>query len=491
MRKILISLFLTTSLFGEDIKLDKPDIKEEVIETDNKVVIDGQEIKYKAYAGTLPLKDKDNKPKGSIFFVAYFKEGVENPSTRPITYCFNGGPGCSSVFLHMGAFGPRRIEFNEQGKSTPPYEIKNNDLSILDLTDLVFIDPISTGFSRTVQGEDPKQFHGVDEDIGVFAEFIRYFSSRYGRWDSPKYIAGESYGTTRAAGLAYKLHEDEFIYLNGVVLISSILNYQTIRDLNESNDLPYILFLPSYTAAAWYHHRLKPELQNDLHESIAKAEEFAMNEYATALLKGDLLTLAEKKEIAKKLSDFTGLSEEYLLNSNLRVMNYKFTKELLRKDFRSIGRFDARFIGVESNQCAQYSENDPSFEVLAGAFSGALNQYLISNLKWNKYDSYTLIADVGNWNYGKAQNTYLNTGKDLRDVMNKNPDLKVFVASGAYDLATPYFATDYTFNHLGLDPSLRSNVTQQYYEAGHMMYIHHPSLVKLKKDLKAFYKDSE
>lgn len=494
MFRFLPLILITAALFGADEKPKETvqaDVKEEQIqETHHAVKVNGQDIKYTAYAGTLPLKDKEGKVKANIFFVSYIKEGVENTAKRPITFCFNGGPGSSSVWLHMGAFGPKRVDVNEDGKITPPYDLKDNEYSILDLTDLVFIDPVSTGFSNTVSGEDPKQFHGVEEDIKSVAEFIRFFTSQFKRWDSPKFLAGESYGTTRAAGLALRLHDEECFYLNGVILISSVLNFQTIWDATDGNDLPYILSLPSFTATAWYHQKLSPELQKDLHDATTAAEEFALNQYTLALMKGDALPVSERKEIAKKMSDLTGLSEEYIDQSNLRVSVPSFAKELLRKDKRTVGRFDSRFIGIDSNQCRQTFENDPSAEAIFGAYGATFNQYVRTNLKWDKPDSYKILADVSPWNFGKAENGFLNVGSDLKSAMNKNPDLRIFVGSGAYDLATPYFSSDYTFNHLGLDPSLRDNIDMQYYEAGHMMYIHPASLVKLKKDLTSFYKDS-
>lgn len=486
MKKLICFIFvMTAALFAEEAKVE---LKEEIVETHNKARIGGQDIAYTAYTGTLPLFD-NGKPKASIFFVAYFKEGVQKTADRPITYIFNGGPGSSSVWLHMGAFGPKRVELNSDGKIVAPYELKDNEYSLLDTTDLVFIDPISTGFSKTVDGEEPKQYYEYDEDIKSIEEFIRYFTSKYKRWESPKFLMGESYGTARAAGLALRLHDNDFFYLNGVILVSSILNFQTVRD-GGGNDLPYIMFLPTYTSTAWYHHKLDDTLQKDLHEAIAQSEEFAQGEYATALLKGDLLSLTEKKEIASKMASLTGLSEDYILNSNLRVPVFRFMKEFLRKDKRIIGRFDSRFLGIESDSCCSMVTEDPSIDIVAGAFSGTVNQYLRTTLNWDKPAPYTLITSLPDWNINRSKNAYPNLSDDLKSVMNKNPDLKVFVASGAYDLATPYFATDYTFNHLDLDPSLKPNLDLKYYEAGHMMYLHSPSLIKLRKDLADFYKEA-
>ena len=462
--------------------------KEEFSETSHQIMMNGSALNYKAVAGTLILKDERCDPKANIFFISYTKEGVEDLSERPVTFCFNGGPGSSSVWLHLGVLGPKRVFMNEKGDALPPYHLVENEFSLLDVTDLVFIDPVSTGYSRAIPPEQSKSFHGVEEDIKSIAEFIRLYLTRYNRWESPKFIAGESYGTTRAAGLAGYLHDEFFIYTNGIVLISSVLNFQSIN-FNAGNDLSYLLFLPSYTATAWYHKKLSPDLQSNFLSTLQKARDFVNQEYAQALFKGDLLDPDEKANIVDKLARFTGLSPEYIEGSNLRVDMTHFGKELLRDKRRTVGRFDSRFIGIDSNAIGDRVEYDPSAEAIFGAFTSTFNHYVKTDLKWMKEGNYEILTNVHPWNYGTG-NQYLNVAETLRDVMTKNTHLRVFVGNGYTDLATPFFATEYTFNHLGLDPTLRNHVTMKNYEGGHMMYIYRPSLIKLKEDLASFYKET-
>lgn len=458
-------------------------LKEEVTETKHTVVINGKELPYKALAGNLLLKNDKDAAKASIFYIAYFKEDVKDPSTRPVIFCFNGGPGSSSVWLHMGIFGPRRVLLQEEGESNPPYQVIDNEYSILDLADLVFIDPVSTGYSRAAPGEEAKQFHGVDEDIESIGQFIRQFITRYERWDSPKLLAGESYGTTRAAGLAGHLHDEENIYLNGVILISSILNFQTLYDYDKGNDLPYPLFLPTMAATAWYHKKLANELQIDLTKTLEAVKEFAITDYTLALMRGDTLNKEERDNVAKKLMYFTGLSQEFIEKSNLRINPYRFSTELLKSKNLVIGRFDSRMTGDSLDTSCYSSSYDPSFEVI-GAFTAGFNQYVRKELKVQDDHEYKIIANIhSNWNFSKATNQFLNMAETLHDVMTKNTALKVFVGSGYFDMATPFFGTDYTFDHLRLVPKLRKNVSRYYYDAGHMMYIQKASLIKMKKDI--------
>lgn len=458
----------------------------EFSETTHKITINGKKFPYKAVAGTLVLKDAENKSKAKIFFVSYSKDGVENQSSRPITFCFNGGPGSSSVWLHLGGFGPKRVKLTDQGEPVLPYQLSDNEYTLLEATDLVFIDPVSTGFSRTVPGESPKQYHGVDEDIKSIAEFIRLYTTHFSRWESPKFIAGESYGTTRAAKLALYLHDETKMYLNGLILVSSVLHFQSI-DFSTNNDLPYIVFLPSYTAAAWYHKRLPQNLQDkSLDDVVAEVEKFALNDYSLAILKGDLLDKEKKDQVVEKLAYYTGLSSKYIEKNNLRVSLYRFVKELLNDDSLTIGRFDARFKGMDIDPVSNSMEYDPSTDVVFGVFTATFNEYVRRQLKWERDDSYYILANVWPWNYGNATNQYLNVSDALKEVMVRNTRLRVFVANGMYDLATPYFATEYTFNHMNLAPFLKDHVKMQYYDAGHMMYIHYPSLIKLTGDLKEF-----
>lgn len=468
--------------------------KEVVSETKHKAVVGGKTLNYTATAGTIILKEEVEeddgeiaKPKASIFFIAYTLDDVSEVSQRPLTFSFNGGPGSSSVWLHLGVLGPRRVLLDEEGfAQSPPYRLVNNDHSILDVTDLVFIDPVSTGYSRAVPGEKPQQFHDFKIDIESVGEFIRLYTTRYKRWSSPKFLIGESYGTTRAAGLSGFLQDRHGMFLNGIMLVSSILNFQDAR-FDIGNDLPNILFLPSYTATAWYHKKLPKELQEDLQSTLEEVEAFAMGEYTLALMKGDKLPETEREKIVSKLIRYTGLSREYIEQTNLRIEIYRFTKELLRDQGLSAGRLDSRFTGSDRDAAGEKPEYDPSYINIQGPYTACLNDYVRSELEFESDLPYEILTGrVLPWNYDKYQNQYVNVAETLRASMTKNPHLKVFVANGYYDLATPYFATRYTFNHLGLNESLQGNISMSYYKAGHMMYIHQPSLVQLKSDLAQF-----
>jgi len=470
----------------------KPPVPEEKsVVTKHSLKIDGKEIKYTGTAGTILLKLEDGTPKASIFYVAYTKDDVADASQRPITFSFNGGPGSSSVWLHLGLLGPRRVQMGDAGSLLPPpYKLVDNDTSLLDVSDLVFIDPVSTGYSRAVPGEAPKQFHGVEEDVASVAEFIRLYATRNKRWSSPKFLAGESYGTTRAAGLSGYLQQRFGMYLNGIVLISAILNFET-SEFDTGNDLPNILYLPTYTAIAWYHKKLPADLQGDLQKALEESRKFAMGEYTDALAAGDAVPVARRAEIAQKLARLTGLSPDYIDRTNLRIEIMRFTKELLRGQRRTIGRIDARFLGIDRDAAGENPEFDPSIAAITGPYSGMLNDYVRSDLKFDSDLPYEILTGrVQPWNYAPYENRYVDVAETLRRAMTQNPFLHVFVAKGYYDLATPFFAADYTFDHLGLDPTLRGHLSGAYYEAGHMMYVHTPSRVKLKADIAQFLKSS-
>jgi len=452
------------------------------------VTIDGVVVAYEALADTLELKEEDGTGKASVFFVAYTRTDVEDRSARPITFCFNGGPGSSSVWLHLGALGPRRVKMGSEGEAPPPpYELVDNEHSILDLSDLVFIDPVTTGYSRPAKGEDPAQFHGVSEDVEWVAEFIRLYTTRFERWGSPKLLAGESYGTTRCAGLAGELQERHGMYLNGIVLVSSILDFQTAH-FDPGNDLPYPLFLPSYAATAWFHGRLDEALSRDLRRTLDEVEEFALGEYASALMRGDGLGQDARQRVVEKLARYTGLSPSYVERSNLRIRIGRFVKELRRDERVTVGRLDSRFTGRDADAAGESYEYDPSYAAIQGPYTATLNHYLRSELGFESDLPYEILTGrVQPWSYADYQNQYVNVAETLRGAISRNPSLRVFVASGYYDLATPYFATRYTFAHLGLEPELRGNVTMAYYESGHMMYVRAASLAKLKRDLTGFY----
>lgn len=475
-----------------EIKERKSKPEEQMSVTQHMLTIGGEEIAYTAKAGTLLLKDDKDEPKASIFYVAYTKDGVEDVGQRPITFSFNGGPGSSSVWLHLGALGPRRVLMDDEGNPLPPpFTLVENEYSLLDVTDLVFIDPVSTGYSRPVPGEEAKQFHGVEQDIKSVGEFIRLYTSRNQRWASPKFLIGESYGTTRAAGLSSHLHQELGMYVNGIMLVSAILNFQSAR-FDLGNDLPHVLFLPTYAASAWYHKRLPEDLQQlSLTEFLNEVRAFAEEEYTLALMKGDKLSSDVRAEIVTKLARYTGLTETYIEQTNLRINIHRFVKELLRDERRTIGRFDSRVKGIDRDAAGERHEYDPSYAIVQGAYTAALNHYVRAVLDFKSDKSYEILTgNVQPWDYSRFQNQYVNVAEDLRQAMTQNPYLRVFVGNGYYDLATPYFATEYTFDHLGLDPTLRGHVSMGYYEAGHMMYLHKPSLAKLKADLTAFMEEA-
>ena len=472
----------------EEKNADIPEDKLSV--THHSVTINGEEIRYTATTGTLILKeeiDKEGeKPKAAVFFIAYTREDVQDPSTRPITFSFNGGPGSSSVWLHLGVLGPRCVKPDENGElPQPPYQLTNNECSILDKTDLVFIDPVSTGFSRAVPGEEAKQFHGFKRDIESVGDFILLYLGRYKRWGSPKFLIGESYGTTRAGGLAGYLQERHGTYLNGIMLVSVVLNFQTIR-FAPGNDLPYILFLPTYAVTALYHNRLG-ETDTVLETFIDEVREFAIGDYAVALMKGSSISATERADIVKKLASYTGLTPEYIERTDLRINIARFCKELLRDEDRTVGRFDSRYTGIDRDSAGENYEYDPSSAVVQGAYTATLNDYVRNALEFESDLPYEILSRrVHPWDYSGHQNEYVNVADTLRKAMTMNPALKVFVANGYYDLATPFLASEYTFSHLGLDPSLQDNITMAYYLAGHMMYIDQAELRKMKKDLDTY-----
>lgn len=471
--------------------IEAKEYREELVESLHQVVIAGKVIPYKATAGTLLLRDEDGDPHASIFYISYSStDTAQQRERRPVTFCFNGGPGSSAVWLNLGTFGPRRLEVSKGENPSPSYTLIDNPYSLLDLTDLVFIDPISTGFSHAIPIQNAKQYHGVEGDIKAMAEFVRSYLTRFGRWSSPKFLAGESYGTTRAVALANYLHDKKYINMDGVILISSVLDFQSL-DCDSDNDLAFLSFLPSYTAAAWYHQKLAPELQADFAATLEQVEDFVSNEYVTALFKGDQLPLETKKRLSDVIAYYTGLSPEYVERSQLRISNIRFATELLWEEKQTLGRFDSRIKGFNFDDIKDCMEYDPSFEMLIGPFTAAMNSYLREELKWNRDAEYKILANVHPWDYSTATNRYLKVSDSLTELLIKNNNLKVFVASGYYDLATPYYGTKYTFNHLGVDPPLKSRITLNYYEGGHMMYLYYPTLVQMKRDLGEFYQKRE
>ncbi len=474
----------------------KIEAKDVISVTKHEIKINGKSLKYTVSCGTVVLKeehDKDGaaleaKPRASMFFVAYTLDGVKNPQKRPLTFSFNGGPGSSSVWLHLGLLGPKRVKLDRDGNAgAPPYELIDNDHSIFDKTDLVFIDPIGTGYSRMIAGEKVGEFHDYKRDLESVGEFIRLYTSRNERWASPKYIAGESYGTTRACGLAGLLQEKHGMYMNGLLLISCALDFQTLR-FDHGNDLPPVVYLPTYAATAWYHKALPPtEQKRKLADLLKEVETFAAGEYSAGLFKGASLTAAERESVIAQLVRFTGLSREYIEATNLRINIHRFCKELLRARGEVVGRLDSRFKNKDRDSAGELGEFDPAQANLKGAYSSALNDYVQRDLKFKHDLPYTVSSMLWmTWGWNEFANKYAAVSETLRKAMRMNQHMKVYVANGYYDLATPHFATDYTFNHLNLDDSRMKDITTHYYEAGHMMYIHEPSLKAMASDMRKF-----
>ncbi|MBI5361892.1 MAG: peptidase S10 [Planctomycetes bacterium] len=467
---------------------DKVVATDREVATQHEITLDGKKLAYTATAGTLVLREEDGKKKASIFYVAYTKNGVGDPAERALTFSFNGGPGSSSVWLHLGALGPKRVDLGSEGLGAPPPgKLVDNASSWLDFTDLVFIDPVTTGYSRAAPGEKDDEYHGVEGDVRSVAEFIRLWTTRNQRWTSPKFLTGESYGTTRAAALAEHLQTRHGMFLNGIVLVSAVLDFQTL-EMDVGNDLPYALYLPTMCATAFYHHALAPELSKDLRATLAEVERFAASEYTLALARGSTLTDAERADVAAKLARFTGLAPEFVLDCNLRVGDGRFYKELLRKERRTVGRLDARFTGTDRDAAGERPEYDPSYAAIQGPYTAAANDYLRRDLKWESDFVYEILTGrVHPWKFDGADNRYLDVAERLRGAMTQNPALRVFVACGYYDLATPYTAAHYTFDHMGMDRELRARVEFGHYEAGHMLYVRPKELEAFGKDVQGFY----
>ena len=491
MKKLLAALLLVCpALFAQSDNASKekePPAKDNISTTQHTMTINGQAIAYTARAGTMVLKAEDGTPRASFFFVSYTKDGAD-PTRRPVTFTFNGGPGSSSVWLHMGAVGPKRVNYrDEEGHAAmPPYKLVDNEGSLLDVSDLVFIDPVTTGFSRAIPFKDADKFHGVDSDIESVGEFIRLWMSRYGRWASPKFLLGESYGTTRAAGLSGWL-QSEGVYPNGIMLVSSILNFET-TSFDSANDLGYELFLPTYTAIAWYHKRLSPDLQGGtIENAIAMSEKYALGPYNAALMQGDRISGEERKNVAAHLANLTGLPADFIDRANLRVRGDRFDKELLKSQRRTVGRLDGRFTGIDKDAAGESPEYDPSYAAIFGEYTASFNDYVRRELKYETDSAYEILTGkVRPWSYDRSSNRYVDVAETLRGAMSQNPYLKVFVANGYYDMATPFAATRYTFARMQLDPEVRANVSMDYFEGGHMMYIDRKAHAKLKKDLADF-----
>jgi carboxypeptidase C (cathepsin A) len=470
----------------------KPPPKERDVTTHHTVIIDGKTIPYTATAGTIFLRDEKQKPIASVFFVAYTRDDIKDVSKRPITFAYNGGPGSSSVWLQLGGVGPRRIATTDAVFTPPPpYHLENNPYSILDKTDLVFIDPVGTGFSHPIGKFKPKEFWSVDGDAKSLAQFIERYLTKFNRWNSPKFLLGESYGTTRSAVLAYDL-QDDGVQLNGVILISSILNFETAA-FTPGNDLPYILFLPTYAAVAWYHHKVSGF--KDLQSLLSRVESFAVGPYASALMKGDALSQQTERSLAKQLADYTGVSESFWEKAKLRITGPEFEKILLAREGKMTGRLDARFTGYATEEVLPFRDYAVMDAAIRGAFTAVMNHYLQNELKYKSTRQYAIFGDVykvWSWKHKPPGFTwedwedFLNVSPDLMMAMTMNPHLQVMVNNGYFDLGTPFYATLYTFNHLGLPKPLEKNLHIYNYNSGHMIYLHTPSLKELYNNIDHF-----
>ncbi|HEX7112976.1 MAG TPA: peptidase S10 [Mizugakiibacter sp.] len=494
-------------------EVTKPDValtQPQQSESEGSISVEGRRVDYKAVAGTLVLHgkgDEEHEPTASLFYAAYFKKGVD-AGKRPITFIYNGGPGSATVWLHMGAFGPKRV-VTADDSHTPaaPYKLMDNAYSLLDVSDLVFIDAPGAGFSRLVADEGDKgkrdalmkqrkkEFYSVDGDAHAFAQFITQFLSKYGRWNSPKYLFGESYGTTRSAALSAVLETEDSVDLNGVILLSQILSFDTSIDGPENNpgvDLPYVLGLPTFAATAWYHHKL-PQQPAQLEPFLKEVEQFALGDYAQALLAGATLDASRKQAVAEKLHQYTGLPVDYLLKADLRVSGGMFEHELQIDGDTTTGRLDTRFSGPAMDPLSKEAQYDPQSAAISSAYVSAFNDYVRKQLKFGQGQSYRLFADIDDWNFAhkapgahEALQQSTNVMPDLAVAMKYNPNLKVFMNGGYYDLATPFFAAEYELNHLPIPDSLRKNISTAFYPSGHMVYAHEESLKQLHDNVARF-----
>lgn len=467
-------------------KADKPK------ETKGSVTIGGTEVSYVAQTGLLPVLKEDGSPRASVFYVYYAavdadgkRLAAKDGSARPITFCFNGGPGAAAVWLHFGGLGPKKVDLPPDGlKPMSVAKIADNPNSILDATDLVFIDPVGTGISRAAKGERPEQFFGVDEDIAACGEFIRLFTTREQRWDSPKYLCGESYGVMRVSGLVDYLQEGHGMYFQGLMLISGLVSFQTLS-ADAGNDLPYLLALPTLTATAHYHRKLPADLQADFGKAMREARAFAQSEYAVALLKGGAIGAEEKKRTAEKLARLTGLGAELIGDADLRISPTLFRERLLRNEGKILGRFDSRVTAEDNDRLGNSPEFDPSFTNVLGPFSSATNAYLRHDLGYESDLPYRVLAPLG-WNYGAFAGRYASTAGRLADAMKSNPQLRVLIGVGRRDLAVPQDTMRFSMDHLDIPASLRGNISWAEYESGHMMYLLKADAEKLRTDLAGF-----
>jgi carboxypeptidase C (cathepsin A) len=460
------------------------EIDETPVVTHHSITVRGKTINYTATVAQMPLRNPTGETEAHIFYMAYTLDGVPNAAKRPLTFCFNGGPGSASMWVHMGGMGPRSPKLMPTGMMPPPpFQLKDNQDTWLDMTDLVFIDPVGTGYSRAKTIEIARRMNSVNGDIQSVGEFMRLYVDRNSRELSPLFIAGESYGTFRAAGLAGYL-VDRGLAFNGIVLIGTTLNLETIW--SHSDDLVYELEFPTYASDAWYHKKVAPDLQKkDLKSFLKEAETFSMGEYAVALAKGDELPADERKAIIEKMVRFTGLEARYIDESNLRFDVSHFTRELLRDKEQTIGRYDGRLTGASSHNTGETSEFDPSSTEITPPFTAVFTAYLRNELNYKTDMFYYPSGGIQPWNYG-VQNGFGDTTSLLKNALTKNPYMKVMVAASYFDLATPFYAVEYTFNHMGLNPDMHKRISWAFFQAGHMLYIDSDSHTKLRHDVGEF-----
>lgn len=462
--------------------------------THGSVTVEGNKINYEAVAGTLVLKNNLDTPTLSMSYIAYFKD-VDDAAQRPLTFIYNGGPGSATIWLHMGAWGPQRVYLNDTSRTKAPYKTVNNDYSLLDASDLVFIDAPGTGFGEVITKEkggagDPKDFFGIDQDAHAFANFITQFISDFNRWNSPKYLFGESYGTFRSAVVSNILQSEDNVGLNGVILLSQLLTYGNMTDAakeNPGDDQSYQLALPSYAATAWYHHKL-PNQPEKLEPFLKEVENFAMNEYAQALNQGALLDAAAFNSMAEKLHNYTGLPVAYIKKANLRINGPQFEQTLLGDENKITGRLDARFSGAAMDPLSEYADYDPMDSYIDAAFTATFNNYVRTGLDFGKGMKYKVYGDIHSWDFKRQQGfgIFPNVMNDLAQAMIYNPDLKVMLNMGYFDLGTPYFESMYEMHHLPMPNDLQKNIEYYTYYSGHMVYLHPESLKQLHDNVAKF-----
>lgn len=493
--KPIIALLFLAAVFSSAFSQVKNDTipKGEVSTTSHTVKVDGKIISYKAIAGTMQLRNTENEPIALHGFTAYIKDGTTDFKSRPITFVFNGGPGSSSIWLHMGVIGPRRAVVNDPG-FTPaaPYTLEENGSSLIDVSDIVMMDPIGTGLSRAIGKSKNKDFWGVDQDIKAISQFIRQFVTENDRWNSPKYLLGESYGTFRNAGVALYLQENVGMAMNGVIMVSAVFDLRQLV-FAQGDDISYVMNLPTYSATAWYHNKV-PNKPASLSAFLDEARMFAKTEYTQALMEGDQLAGTAREKALDRLAYFTGLSKAYLDKANLRVSEPEFTEELLRAEKKTVGRLDSRFTGINQDPLTQYSQYDPQSSSISPGYTALFMDYYYNTLKVNKayhYHTSAYSRPGFDWDWKHAKNgagfpTPPNTAVDLGEAMSRNPHLKVLILNGLYDLATPFYGVEYTIDHMELEKEIKGNIIMKYYEAGHMMYTHRPSLEQFKRETADF-----